>query len=852
MQTFTHKSLSILSMKKNILYIILCLSTNIIFAQEIKPTYEYLGQEFNTNNYFEITAQLDNFWANNPDKNNKGSGFKVYQRWKEHWKLYLNADGTLMSGDQVANEYLITRKIQQGLSKKADSADLSNWIPLGPFTHVNKGSWSSGQGRINISVVDPQNPNTIYIGTPNGGIWKSTNHGNSWTTMDDSSIFTGISGIAVDYNDSNIIYVSTGDEDGGNSATTGIYKTINGGKTWKQTSYPYTASSKLGEILINPLNSNSLWVVGSSGIYKSTDAGLTWVKNYATVCKEIRLKPNDTTTIYAVSGSGTTRDIVKSTDGGETFSSIQSYSNAGRTVIAVTPANPEYLYVLVSDNDRSFKGVYKSINSGASFTTQNTSSDLYDGATQADYDLAITVSDKNPELVFTGCLNVWKSINGGISFSKLNSWSNPTGKTYTHADIHDLKFYNGNFYTSSDGGIYISTDSSANFIDKTINGLNISQFYRLDVAQSSEPQMVGGLQDNGGYSFSNNAWINFHGADGMDAAIDPTNLNSHFGFIQNGGSMYQLDISNSNNKGFNTAGAPSGEAGNWITPLEFGNNGILYAGYKKLYMYNTGSFIPASTYTFNSNLNQIRVHPTNDLKVLMSNSTGLYQSDGTSEFNITRFTNLPATIKNFDFNRNNPSIIYVVTDNIVYKSLDSGNTWNSITYNLPSGAKNSIIHQASSYNNTVYLAMNKAVYYINDSLTQWQLYSNYLPNTTINDIEVNNVENHVLVSTYGRGIWRSPVTPSSLIVDRTNTSEITSNNLMLFPNPTSGFLSVNTEINEPVTVNVYSLSGQLLVNISYDKITKATAFDFTHLPTGTYVLTIVSEKHLITKKFIKN
>jgi hypothetical protein len=372
------------------------------------------------------------------------------------------------------------------------------------------------------------------------------------------------------------------------------------------------------------------------------------------------------------------------------------------------------------------------------------------------------------------------------------------------------------------------------------------------VAQSTEVQAVGGLQDNGGYSFANNAWINFHGADGMDAAIDPTNLNTHYGFIQYGGSMYQIDISDTASEGFFTTRSPDGETGNWITPLEFGNNGILYAGFKKLYMYNSGFFSIASSYNFVSNINQIRVHPTNDLKVLVSTNAGLFQSDGTTSFNFTKFNNLTSTIKNFDFNRNNPAIIYVVTDNIVYKSLDSGTNWKNITYNLPTGAKNSIIHQASSYNNTIYLAMNKAVYYTNDSLTEWKLFSNNLPNSTINDIEVNNIENHVVISTYGRGIWRTPVTPSSIEVDRTNVSEISPNNLVLFPNPSTGFVSINTIIDEPVNLCVYNTSGQLMMNLNYAKINKETVFDFAQLPTGIYVLNIISEKHLIAKKFIKD
>ena len=129
-------------MKKTFLYILVLISTNLVYAQKSNLPIDILGQQFNTNNYAEITAQLDRFWEGKPNKYNKGSGFKVYERWKEYWKYYLNADGTLMSGDQIANEYLITRKKKSNLSKNSDSVDMSNWIPMGPFTHVNKGSWS--------------------------------------------------------------------------------------------------------------------------------------------------------------------------------------------------------------------------------------------------------------------------------------------------------------------------------------------------------------------------------------------------------------------------------------------------------------------------------------------------------------------------------------------------------------------------------------------------------------------------------------------------------------------------------------------------------------------------------------
>lgn len=840
-------------MKKRVSCFFACMLSFFAFAQTNNQTAEILGTTFNTRNYHKIIAEYDLYWQNNANRTKKGSGFKVYQRWKEYWAYYLNSDSTLMTGAEIEREFLIARMVGKSLSKTADSIDNSNWIPLGPFTHENQGSWSSGQGRVNVSTVDPNNPNTIYIGAPNGGIWKTTDNGSTWKIICDSTIISGVSGIAVDYNDPNIIYVSTGDEDTDENPTVGIFKTTNGGQTWTKTNFP-TNVLKTGEILINPNNPNMLWLVSSGGIFKSIDAGNNWVRKYNFVSKEIRLMPGNPATIYAVSIVGSTVSFLKSTDEGETFTVTQTFTNAGRTVMAVTPANPNYVYLLVSNNNKTFKGIYKSTDRGQTFIAQNTSTDIYDGATQSDYDLAIAASDVNAEIIFTGCLNIWKSTNGGLNFTRYNNWSNPSSAQYTHADIHDLKFYNKKLYAGTDGGIYVSDIGVNTFTDFTINGLNISQFYRLDVAQSKITGIAGGLQDNGGYSFANNAWVNYHGADGMDAAIDPTNINQHYGFIQNGGSLYNIDVSIPGDGGFFAANGPFTENGNWITPLEFGNNGTLYAGYRSLYRFDFGSFTKVSTQTFTNNIKQIRVHPSNDLIVLLSDESRLYISDGTENYQFKQLTTLPiGNLKNFDFNRNNPAIIYAMSNAGIYKSMDTGNTWINITYNLPIGAKNALVHQASSYNNTVYVATNKAVYYINDSLTEWKLFSNNIPNTTITDIEINNIENHVLISTYGRGIWRSPVALSSLKVKPIDPNPTDTNmaDLVLFPNPVRDIAHINTTIDEPVTLKVFNMAGQLMLNQNFETLDRTTNLDFTHLATGTYVLNLTSAKHLITKMFIK-
>ncbi|MCD8518519.1 MAG: glycosyl hydrolase, partial [Flavobacterium sp.] len=424
------------------------------------------------------------------------------------------------------------------------SLPTSNWEPIGPFTHTNTGSWSSGQGRVNIVHVDPSNPNTIYLGAPAGGIWKSTNNGTTWTPLTDELPQIGVSGIAVDYSNSNVIYIATGDKDAGDSYSVGVYKSTDGGLTWNATGALGIMNSnfRAGDILIHPTNNQILWCATSNGIYRTTNAGASWSRvqtgNFSQ--GNIRLKPGDPNTLFAVNYNA----FFRSTNGGTSFTQVSTGlpSTSGRFVMDVTPANPNYIYILsagVSPN-YNFQGIYRSTDGGTTFTARNTTTNVLESS-QAWFDLALAVSSTNAEEIYTGCLNVWKSTNGGTSLTKINSWSNPTGPSYTHADIHYLGFHGTKLFCGSDGGIYVSENNGSNFTDLTA-GAQISQFYKIAVAKQTSANMVGGLQDNGGHAYSSGQWKNYYGADGMDTAINPTNQNQYYGFIQNGSSMY---ISNS-------------------------------------------------------------------------------------------------------------------------------------------------------------------------------------------------------------------------------------------------------------------------------------------------------------------
>lgn len=724
---------------------------------ESVPWYSSNNQSKKETKFDDIVVNFNNYWVGK-DVTKKGSGYKPFKRWEYHWQNLVKPDGYLITNDEFWNIWLQKKQNQTG---KALSLPTANWTPVGPFIHTNTGSWSSGQGRVNIVCVDPQNPNTIYIGAPAGGIWKSTNSGTTWTALTDELPQIGVSGIAIDYSNSNTIYIATGDRDAGDTTFAGIFKSTDGGSTWTNIS-TIAGVTTAGDLVIHPTNNQILWCATNSGVFKSTNGGSTWTNvqtgNFGK--GSIRLKPNDPTTVYAT----TNNRFYKSTNTGTSFSVVTPGLplSSGRMILDVTPANSNYIYILSSTTGNAFQGIYRSTDSGASWTKATSTTDIFE-STQAWYDLALAVSSTNANEFYTGCLNVWKSTDGGTSVTKVNNWNAPNAAAYTHADIHFLKYFGNSLYAGTDGGVYISNNNGTNFSDLTA-GLQISQFYKVAVSKQSASKMVGGLQDNGGYAYSNNLWKNYYGADGMDAAIDATNSDKYFGFIQNGSTLYI-----SNNAGNSNAGsvsAPTAETGtndsggNWVTPLATNNSGGLFAGYSKLYKLNGLSWVQQSTSAIGSgDIELITVAPSNDNIMLVVNGTILYKStDG--GLNFTNVYNAGNNITSVCVHHSDPNIVYITTSGTggqALKSTNGGTTFTAFSQNLPSIAKNVIRHQGRHSLNPLFIGTSLGVYYRDDSMTQWEPFETNLPNVSVTDLEINLEDNILVAATYGRGIWQTPI-----------------------------------------------------------------------------------------------
>ncbi|MEL4455729.1 VPS10 domain-containing protein [Lutimonas vermicola] len=728
-------------------------------------------------NRHQSMEQLNNafnaYWIGK-DHRKKGSGYKPFKRWQNHWRHQLSKNGALATPEFIWKSW----QQKNSLSKSA----VSNWKSIGPYTTNVK----QGQGRVNTFIIDPNAPNTYYVGAPAGGLWRSTDAGLNWMPLTDELPQIGVSGIAIDKNNSNVIYIATGDDDARDTYSVGVLKSTDRGTTWKKTGLDFSSMNAISnEIYIHPENSDILWVSTNQGFFKSTDAGQNWSKKIANNIVDFKLKPDDPDVVYAVSRS----KFYRSTNGGENFTLVSSGlpESSARFAIDVSPANSDVVYLLSSNiDDNSFQGLYKSIDAGVSFNTTEVLEDIFGGSTQAWYDMALTVSPVDAEVVLVGVLDIWRSDDGGKSFVQKNRWWDPSDPAYTHADIHFLRYFNGNLFAGTDGGIYMSSNNADSFVDLTEN-LSISQYYKISTAKSNASNIVGGLQDNGGFGYSNGTWHEYHGGDGMDCVVDPNDENIYYGFSQYGGRL-NVTYNGGQTQGGTVTEAPKEEVdddnqdsgGNWVTPLEANQKGNLYAGYSRVYQLVNNQWEAVSSDVFGGDLNNLSIAPSNEQVMYASRINKLFKSSdkGISFEEIDfMFSNL---ISSVEINHQDENIIYVTTSGTngqVLKSIDGGSNWQDISGNLPDDSKLVIKHQNQSLVNDLFLGTNISVYHINDTMTQWEVFDEGLPNAPVYDIEINIEDRIITAGTYGRGVFQSPIEVSKANVDLSLLSINTNNSV---------------------------------------------------------------------------
>ena len=675
-------------------------------------------------------------------------------------------------------------------------------------------------GRVIDLEAHPTNSKVFYVAAAGGGVWQTNNSGVTFNPIFDK--YTQCIGtVELDPNDPDkTIWVGTGETWTRNSVSigNGVYKTTDGGQNWEHMGLPN--SERISNIIVNPKNSNevlvgvlgALWGDSAErGIYKTTDGGKTWKNifyiNSSTGCSELIMDPSNPDILYAAfwefrrtafsfNSGGLNSALYKSTDGGRSWNKIHNgfpSGKLGRITVAVAPSNSSILYSAIEAEKPEDKGLYKSEDAGLNWKKLNGDFQL---VVRPFYFSRLVIDPKNPDIILKAGLSGYISKDGGKTFRSIDGG--------VHSDFHDYIFDpndSNKIIVGTDGGVYRSYDGGS--VWEMVKGLPLSQYYHVSVDNRKPYWVYGGLQDNGSWvgpskkvgGIKNSDWISVGYGDGFRVYPHPSDPNTVYSEMQGAENIWRVDVAKSQAKTikpYPIDGDPKLRF-NWNAALSTSvhNPDRLYVGSQFVHV----SEDKGETWR--------KLSPdltTNDpKKQLQEDSGGLSADNSGAENHCTVFTinespldkdiiwvgtddgniqvtmdggkswnnmtaNLAGVPKNTwtyfiepsNFDKNTA---YAVFDGhtqndmkaYVMKTTDAGKTWNSIVGSqIPVFAR--CIKEDPKNPNLLYLGTEWGLYVTVDGGQNWAKFENNMPAVAVHYMAIQRDENALVMATHGRGI----------------------------------------------------------------------------------------------------
>ncbi|MEI6243874.1 MAG: glycosyl hydrolase [Acidobacteriota bacterium] len=549
-------------------------------------------------------------------------------------------------------------------------------------------------GRVSDLEVDPNNPSVWYLTVGSGGLWKTVNRGNTWKPIFDDYPSYSLGVVVVDPRNSNIVWLGTGENTHNRSTSygDGVYKSTDAGGTWTRMGLP--DSQKIQRILIDPRDSNVVYVAaagplwnsgGDRGLYKTTDGGKTWTRslfvNDDVGIGDAVFHPKDPNTIYAAAyqrrrnngmtiAGGPDAGIFKSADAGATWKRIENgipTVDKGRIALGVDPRNPDRVYAMVvAHGDQG--GFFMSENAGGAWKRMSN----YAGGDPQYYG-KIFVDPHRPNTIWNIEAPIMRSTDSGATWQRM--------PFRIHSDNHEIVFDKTDplhMWIGNDGGLYETYDAGDTW--RHFTNLPVSQFYRVS-ADTSRPfyRLCGGAQDNGtvcGPSRTLNSagirtsdWFVAGGGDGFQAHVDLTNPDIVYAQSQNG-DLARLELSTGKEVGISpTRGAQDGGRWHWDSPLVLSRHAagrIYFAGHRLYRSDDRGNTWTTASGDLTRNLDHTKMPIMG--RVWPADAVGLHLNTTTMSV-ITALDESPLV----------EGLLYVGTDDgLVQISENAGGTWRRI------------------------------------------------------------------------------------------------------------------------------------------------------------------------------